>query len=128
MPTNSIPSRVDGSVVDPKEQQKIEKALKSKEIAPPVAVQSGTFVDWKKIRDELGQPFIADRPPPLRKLKEMAKDPMLRFGLHYTTVPHIRANYHFEARDKDGQNAQVAGFFDSAWKPIHADFMLKALL
>src|SRR4051794_29569793 len=128
MPTNNIPSRIDGSVTDPKDQQKIEKALKSKEIAPPTAVQSGTFVDWQQIRDQLGQPFIADRPPPLRKLKEMAKDPMLRFGMHFISTPHVRAQFHIEAKDSKGINAQVAGFLDSAWRQIHASFMMQALM
>jgi hypothetical protein len=129
MPDNTIPTRVEGSVVDPKEQQKIEKSIKGKkELAPSVAEQSGTFVDWRKIRDELGQPFLGDRPPPLRKLKEMAKDPMLRFGMHYITTPHVRAQYHMDARDKDGPNAQIAGFMDSLWRPIHPSFMMQALL
>src|SRR4051794_34897746 len=110
MPTNQIPSRIDGNVTDPKEQKKIEKSIKSKESAPSTAVQSGSYVDWKNIQEQLGQPYIADRPPPLRKLKEMAKDPMLRFGMHFISTPHVRAQFHIEAKDSNGINAQVAGF------------------
>lgn len=129
MPQPKITTRVEGSVADPKEQAKIEKSIRGKKgQAPSTAEQSGTFVDWQQIRDSLGQPFVADRPPPLRKLKEMAKDPMLRFGMHHITTPHVRAQYHFEAIDNDGPNAQVAGFFDSMWRPVHASYMMQSLL
>lgn len=121
------PTRIESAKVDPKDQRAIDNAIRGKELAPSFAEQSGTFVDWKKIRDELGQPFNFETIP-LRKLKQMSKDPMLRFGLHYITTPHIRAPYHIEARDKNGINAQVAGFMGEAWKIIHANYIMQSLL
>lgn len=124
MPTNDIKAKVENAgQVDPAEAAKIEKSLKGKEQAPTTLEQTGG-VDWKTVRDALGQPFDVDRIP-LRKLRQMRRDPMIAFGLHYRQTPLVRAQWHMDARDKDGPNAQVAGFMDSAWRAVHARYMFQ---
>lgn len=117
-------SQIENGNVDPKELAKVVKAVKSKEIAPSFSEQSGPFADFQKIRDQLGEPYDVFSIP-LRKRRQMTGDPMIAFGLHYRKVPLARAAWHMDARDKDGPNAQVAAFMDSAWRIIHARYVLQ---
>jgi hypothetical protein len=125
MPTTDIKASIDNGAVDPKEVAAIERSLKAREQAPTVLEQSGTYIDWKNVRDQLGQPHIMGRRPALRKLDEIRRDPMIAFGLHYRKTPLVRAEYHIEAVDKDGPNAQIAGFMDAAWRQIHARYIFQ---
>ena len=128
MPTiPSAKAKIDTTGVDPKEVAAIEKSLKAKEQAPTVAEQTGSFVDWQAVRDQLGQPFDAERIP-LRRRRQMRRDPMLAFGLHYRKTPLVRAQFHVDAKDKNGPNAQIAGFMDSAWRQIHARYVFQHTL
>lgn len=120
-----VPVRIDQAGVDPKAKAAIEKSLKGREQAPQTSEQTGSFVDWQAVRDNLGQPFIADKAPPLRKLREIRRDPMVAFGLHFRQTPLVRVQWHMDARDKNGPNAQVAGFMDSAWRQIHARYVMQ---
>lgn len=127
MPTNTINSKIDEIGVDPKEVAAIEKSVKSRDQAPTVMEQTGSFVDWKAVRDQLGQPFDITRIP-IRKLDQMRRDAMIAFALHYRKTPLVRAPWHIEARDKNGPNAQVAGFFDAAWRQVHARYIFQHTL
>jgi hypothetical protein len=120
-------SQIEDTSTDPKEIAKLEKSLLGKDQAPTVAEQSGTFVDWQRVRDQLGTPFDAEKLP-LRKLRQMRRDPMIAFALHYIKTPLVRVQWHMEAKDKDGPNPQVAGFMDSAWRAIHARYILQHTL
>lgn len=124
MPTTQIRSQLDDGFVDISEKAAIESAIKGAEVAPSTADQTGTYADWKRVRDQLGQPYDAERVP-LSKLKQMCMDPMIGFGLHYRVVPLARANWHMEAFDKSGPNAQVAAFMDAAWRLVHARFIIQ---
>lgn len=124
MPDNSITPKIESGQVDPKEVAAIEKSLKGKEQAPTIAEQSLSSVDWKRVRDELGQPFDFERLS-IKKLRQLRLDAMIAFGLHYRKTPLVRAQYHVEARDKNGPNAQVAGFMDAAWRKIHARYVFQ---
>lgn len=117
--------QIDTGQVDPAEVASVQASVTGLDQAPRVADQTGAFTDWQAIRDQLGQPFIADRTPPLRKLREIRRDPMIAFGLHYRKTPLVRAQWHVEARDKNGPNAQVAGFLDAAWRKIHARYIFQ---
>jgi hypothetical protein len=125
MPDTSIKSNIDTGQVDPKEVAAIEKSIKATDEAPRIGDQTATFTDWQAARAALGAPFIADRPPPLRKLREMRRDAMFAFALHYRRTPLVRAQWHVDARDKNGANAQVAGYMDSAWRKIHARYIFQ---
>jgi hypothetical protein len=127
MPDPAIKTQIETGTVDPKEVAVIEKAVKGKETAPSVAEQTGSFVDWKSIRDALGQPHDVDRIP-IKKLRQMRRDAMIAFALHYRKTPLVRSQWHMDARDKNGPNAQVAGFYDSAWRQIHARYIFQHTL
>jgi hypothetical protein len=115
--------------LDPSYQSQTQAAITSgQEQAPTVSTQSGSFVDWQGVRDQLGSPFDISRTPPLRKLMQMRRDPMIAFALHYIKVSHVRARWSMDARDKDGPNAQVAAFMDAAWRQIHARYVLQRML
>lgn len=125
MPTESINSKIeDVGAVDPKEASKIEASLKGREQAPRVIDQTGSWVNWTNVRDQLGQNFDVERIP-LRKLRQMRRDPMIAFGLHYRKVPLAQAEWHIEAADKTGPNPQVSAFMTNAWRQVHARFIFQ---
>src|SRR3954453_22648097 len=127
MPDSAIKTQIDSGQVDPKEVALIERSVKSKETAPTISEQTGSFVDWRNLRDQLGQPHDVDRIP-IKKLRQMRRDAMISFALHYRKTPLVRAQWHMEARDKNGANAQVAGFYDSAWRAVHARYIFQHTL
>ena len=119
--------KIDEGGVDPKEAGKIEKSVKGVDQAPTVAQQTPTDTAWSAMRDVLGPPFDSERVT-LYQMRQMRKDAMIAFGLHYIKVPLVRAEWHIEARDKDGPNAQVAAFVDAALRPIYARYIFQRTL
>src|SRR3982751_1950235 len=111
--------KIEQAVVDPKEQAKQTKSILSSEQAPTTVEQTPDFNTWRRIRDELGQPFDPERVT-LRQMRQLRKDPMIAFGLHYIKVPLVTSEWHIEARDKNGPNAQVAAFVDAVLRKIYA--------
>jgi hypothetical protein len=116
--------KIDEGGVDPKEAGKIEKSVKGVDQAPTVAQQTPTQNAYTAMRDVLGPPFDSERVT-LYQMRQMRKDAMIAFGLHYIKVPLVRAEWHIEARDKDGPNAQVAAFIDAALRPIYARYVFQ---
>ena len=127
MPDPEIPTSIEEGQIDPKLAEKLEKSIKSREQAPTMAEQSPDAETWKRFRDTLGQPFDSERVT-LAQLRQIRKDPMVAFGLHYRKVPLTQADWHINARDKDGPNAQVAAFLDAALRPIMARLILQRTL
>ena len=119
--------KIDEGGVDPKDQAKAEKSIKGIDQAPTVAQQTPTQDQWTAMRDVLGPPFDSERVT-LYQMRQMRKDAMIAFGLHYIKVPLVRAEWHIEARDKDGPNAQVAAFLDAALRPIYARLIFQRTL
>jgi len=115
---------IDEGGVDPKEASKIEKSVKGKDQAPTVAQQTPAQDLWTRMSTVLGPPFDSERVT-LYQMRQMRKDAMIAFGLHYIKVPLVRAEWHIEARDKDGPNAQVSAFVDAALRPIYARYILQ---
>jgi hypothetical protein len=122
--TSSPNVKIETAAVDPQAAAKEKASILGAEQAPTFSEQSGAFTDWQRIRDNLGQPYDVESIP-LRKLRQMRRDPMIGFGLHYTKVPLVRARWHVDARDKNGPNAQVAAFMDAAWRKIHARYIFQ---
>ena len=119
--------KIDEGGVDPKEAGKIEKSVKSVTQAPTVAQQTPAQDAWTAMSTQLGPPFDSERIT-LYQMRQMRKDAMIAFGLHYIKVPLARAEWHVEARDKDGPNAQVAAFLDAALRPIYARYIFQRTL
>jgi len=122
MPDEQIKSSLESGEIGPEEKATIEKSIKQKEQAPRMEEQSESIVDWRRVRDQLGDPFNRERIP-FTKLRQMRIDTMIAFALHYIMVPLIRAPYHFEAFNNQGPNAQVAAFMHEAYKMIHGPYM-----
>lgn len=110
--------------VDPREAALIEKSLKGPSQVPTTRDATPAGTDWKRISSELGAPYDPTKVP-LRRLREMREDPMIAFAMHYIIVPLARANWHMDARDANGPNAQVAAFVDAAWRMIHARYIMQ---
>ena len=121
------PVKIDEGGVTPEDAAKVEKSIKSKDQAPTVAQQTPTQTQWDAMRDVLGPPFDSERVT-LYQMRQMRKDAMIAFGLHYVKVPLVRADWHIEARDKEGPNAQVAAFVDAALRPIYARYIFQRTL
>ena len=119
--------KIDEGGVEEEDVAKIEKSVKGIEQAPTVAQQTPTQDQWSAMRDVLGPPFDSERVT-LYQMRQMRKDAMIAFGLHYIKVPLVRAEWHIEARDKDGPNAQVAAFIDAALRPIYARYIFQRTL
>lgn len=113
--------------VDPKYRERMERSILSRDQAPTMAEQTPDFSTWQKLRDELGPPFDNERVT-LRQMRQLRKDPMIAFGLHYRKVPIARAEWHIEARDKNGVNAQVQAFLDAALRRIYARYIFQRML
>jgi hypothetical protein len=119
--------KIDTAALDPKEIDKIDKSVKGVEQAPTTAQQTPTQDQWTAMRDVLGPPFDSERVT-IYQMRQMRKDAMISFGLHYIKVPLVRAEWHIEARDKNGPNAQVAAFVDSALRAIYARYVFQRTL
>lgn len=93
----------------------IERAKKnlSKDQAPSLKQQTGSFVDWDSLSNTLGQPFDSNVIP-LSKLHQMVRDPMIAFALLYIKVPLVRAPWHIKC-----ERADIASFIDNALREIY---------
>lgn len=122
---SAVNTQIETAEVDPKELAKLEKSINSRDQAPTVAQSTPTNDDWKRFSTTLANPFDKDRAPTLAQLRQIRKDPMIAFGLHYIKVPIGRANWVINARDKNGPNAQVAAFIDAAMRKIYARYVFQ---
>src|SRR3954467_9945606 len=121
------PIKIDEGGVTPEDVAKIEKSVKSKDPAPTIAQQTPAQDAWSAMSTTLGPPFDSERVT-LYQMRQMRKDAMIAFGLHYIKVPLVRADWHIEARDKDGPNAQISAFVDACLRPIYARYILQRTL
>jgi hypothetical protein len=116
--------KIEAVIVDPKEQDKQIKSVTGTEQAPTLAELSPDTNQWLQFGSQLGPPFDSERVT-LTQCRQIRKDPMVSFGLHYRKVPLVRAEWHIDARDNNGPNPQVAAFVDSAVRKIYARLILQ---
>lgn len=116
--------KIETTVVDPKEQDKQIKSITGTEQAPTLSELSPDQNTWLQFGTQLGPPFDSERVT-LAQCRQIRKDPMVAFGLHYRKVPLVRAEWHIDARDNNGPNPQVAAFTDSAIRKIYARLILQ---
>jgi hypothetical protein len=107
------------------EAASIRASVQRKEMAP--SSQQQTFVDWRKLANQLGQPFEVERIP-ISKLRAMNRDPMLAFGMAFMETPHARAEWGIDAQDSNGPNHQVAGNVDWALRRIWTSYVQQFFL
>lgn len=120
-------AKIDTAELDPKQTDKLTKSVISAEQAPTTAQMTPTTGQWQALSTQLGPPFDSERVT-LSQMRQMRKDAMIAFGLHYIKVPLVRADWHIEARDKNGPNAQVAAFVDSCLRQIYARYVFQRTL
>lgn len=116
---------------DPAAISKIKRAILARSQGPTTR-EAASFVDWERLAEELGQPFDAELIP-LSKLRQMRRDPMIGFGLHYIKTPLVRASWRIDATGQDGGDneelaLQVAAFVDAALRPIYARLLFQLTL
>jgi hypothetical protein len=111
--------KIEAAIVDPKDQDKQIKSVIGTEQAPTLAELSPDVNAWQQFGTQLGPPFDSERVT-LTQCRQIRKDPMVAFGMHYRKVPLVRAEWHIDARDNNGPNPQVAAFVDSAIRKIYA--------
>jgi len=119
-----IPVQTD---VDPKELDRLTKSVLGVEQAPTTGAQTQGDTLWQQQRDTLGPPFDSERVT-LRQMRQLRKDSMIAFALHYRKVPIARAEWYIEARDKKGLNAEVAAFVDACIRKIYARYVFQRML
>jgi hypothetical protein len=117
-------AKIETTVVDPKQQDKQIKSVTGTEQAPTLAELSPDQNAWLQFGTQLGPPFDSERVT-LAQCRQIRKDPMVAFGMHYRKVPLVRAEWHIDARDNNGPNPQVAAFVDSALRKIYARLILQ---
>lgn len=127
MPTGPRKPQIPTQEVDPKEAAKLEASVLRRDQAPTLQDQTPDKTAWTTQRDELGPPFDSERVT-LRQMRQLRKDPMIAFGLHYIKVPLAKAEWHIEARDKNGPNAQVAAFVDACLRIIYSRYIFQRTL
>jgi hypothetical protein len=86
----------------------------------PTTGESTQWVNWDRARHILGQPFETEIIPQ-SKLTQMRRDPMIAFGLLFSTVPLVKAPWYMKCTDPkraafaDGVTRRVWGRFVLAW-------------
>lgn len=120
-------SKIPVQEADPKEVEKLGKSIISKDQAPTVGEQTTSKTDWTRFSTQLGPPFDSERIT-LAQCRQIRKDPMVAFGLHYRKVPLVTSEWHINARDKKGPNPQVAAFVDACLRPIFAPLVFQRTL
>lgn len=127
MAVTKKPQIEDLTALDPKEADKLTRSVLSRDEAPTVSGLTPDFNTWQRNRDVLGPPFDDERIT-VAQMRQIRKEPMIAFGLHYRKVPIARAEWHINARDKNGKNPQVAAFVDAAIRRIWARFVFQRML
>ena len=67
--------------------------------------------------EQLGTPYDVTRIP-ISVLEQMERDPMIRFGMHFTLMPIHRANWYIKCERPD-----IATFIDRALRRIHSSYI-----
>lgn len=94
------------------EKAKIYDDMQRKESAPSARSQSESYQFFVQQVSELGNPYDVTRIP-ISVLRQMERDPMLEFGLHFSRVPIMRARWHIKC-----ERADIAAFVDRSLRRI----------
>lgn len=120
-------AKIESVITDPKEADKERKSLLGGEQAPTAAEMTPDAATAQANRATLGPPFDVERIT-LAQCRQIRKDPMVAFGLHFMKVPLVRAEWHIDARDRNGVNPQIAAFVDASLRQIYARLIFQRTL
>jgi hypothetical protein len=113
----------DTADVTPQEAAAIRSSVSGPEQAP-TAQQQASYVNWRQVADQLGDPFTVEHIP-ISKLRAMRRDPTIGFGLSFIKTPHIRARWYIDAKDVNGPNAQIAAHLDHDLRRVLSSVILQ---
>ncbi len=111
METRGKVSLADESL-DDATKKAIAREISGREASPSARHQSDAYRYFQEQILESGTPYDVTRIP-ISVLKQMERDPMISFGLHFIRTPIMRARWYIQADD-----ARVAAFVDQALRPI----------
>lgn len=106
----------------PEEKARLSKSVAGKEQAPSTRQQTAEFSNWRAIANAPNDPFNIERIP-ISRLRQMRRDPMISFALHFIRTPLIRAPWYIKCED-----AQVAAFVDYSLRQIYTRLVLQYML
>ncbi len=107
---------------DPKIVSQITKSILGRELAPSTRQQSAEYANWRAIADAPVDPYNVERIP-LSRLRQMRRDPMIAFAMHFVKTPLVRAPWYIKCPD-----AQVAAFVDYALRRIYGRLVMQYML
>lgn len=107
----------DDNTLDPEEQRRITESLKGREQSPSSRSASLAYQYFQQQMGELGEPYNVDRIP-ISVLKQMQRDPMVGFGLHFIYAPIYRSKWYIKCEDP-----RIAAFVDGALRRILARYI-----
>jgi hypothetical protein len=106
-------------VLDDSTKRAIAKEISGREASPSSRHQSDSYRFFQEQLLEQGTPYDVTRIP-ISVLKQMERDPMISFGLHFIRTPIMRARWYVQADD-----ARVAAFIDNALRPIRPSLIFQ---
>ncbi len=107
----------DESQLSPEDQRKLKKRLQGGEQSPSARHFTRSYEFFQRQLDGLGSPYDVTHIP-ISVLKQMQRDPMISFGLHFIYSPVYRSRWYIECED-----AQIAAFIDKALRRILARYI-----
>lgn len=121
MSTSKATSNNTGGL-DPQEKARVAASITSKEQAPSTRQQSAEYANWRAIANAPADQFNVERIP-ISMLRQMRRDPMISFALHFVRTPIIRAPWYIKCED-----AQIAAFVDYALRKIYSRLVYQYML
>jgi hypothetical protein len=118
---------IDEPQLTPQEQNKLRISVEGKEVGPQARTATERQYQDPAERNNPVSDFDLEHVP-FDVLRQMRHDYMIAFALHLIDTTITRAEFHVEAHDSDGPNAQVAAFLESAWRRVHVRYFMAILL
>lgn len=94
------------------DKKRIAKDLKKREQTPSFQHQSELYQFFQQQINELGNPYDVTRIP-ISTLKQMERDPMIAFGLHFSRTPIMTSRWMIQC-----ERADIAAFIDRSLRNI----------
>lgn len=122
MPKKATAKGLEKDLITPEVKAQTRATIEGKEQAPTTRQQSAQYPQWRAIADAPADPFNVERIP-ISQLRQMRRDPMIGFALHFIKMPLIRAPWYIKCED-----AQIAAFLDYSLRKIYARLVLQYML
>lgn len=101
------------------DKARIAKDIQKRESSPSTRHQSDLYQFFQEQILELGNPYDVTRIP-ISTLRQMERDPMIAFGLHFSRTPIMRARWMIEC-----ERADIATFIDKSLRKILPRYIIQ---